>query len=196
MRWQGVPESRCSNAKTTFAKFWPCGWYIIKSPRRAERRPTLPLTSVSGVQTPRIPDPTRLGGSSRGGVHGLSCTPFIAEVLLSYYALPFKGHIKIAEQRTIIQQYGDQYTGRRWVGCYIWYSPRCTKCNSPPIDGQCANFIVKFVQLRGWLSDCLLDVLLTSLFFLWDLDLLLDVCACLEFIDSGMFSCGSGDLMT
>jgi len=22
----------------------------------------------------------------------------------------------------IIQQYGDWYTGRRWVGCYIWYS--------------------------------------------------------------------------
>jgi len=28
-----------------------------------------------------------------------------------------------AEQRTIIQQqYGDWYTGRWWVGCYIWYS--------------------------------------------------------------------------
>jgi len=26
------------------------------------------------------------------------------------------------EQRTIIQQYGDWYTGRWWVGCYIWYS--------------------------------------------------------------------------
>jgi len=37
-------------------------------------------------------------------------------------------------------------------------------------------------------------VLLTDLFFLWDFDLLLDVCACLESIDSGMFSCGSGDL--
>ena len=34
----------------------------------------------------------------------------------------------------------------------------------------------------------------TGLFFLWDFDLLLDVCACLEFINSGMFSCGSGDL--
>ena len=30
------------------------------------------------------------------------------------------GHIKTAEQRTIIQQYGDWYTGRWWVGCYIW----------------------------------------------------------------------------
>jgi len=42
-----------------------------------------------------------------------------------------------------------------WVGCYIWYSdegsgragaspqspPRCIKCNSPPINGQCTNFV-------------------------------------------------------
>jgi len=26
------------------------------------------------------------------------------------------------EQQTIIQQYGDWYSGRWWVGCYIWYS--------------------------------------------------------------------------
>jgi len=31
-------------------------------------------------------------------------------------------HIKTAEQRTIVQQYGDWCTGRCWVGCYIWYS--------------------------------------------------------------------------
>ena len=31
-------------------------------------------------------------------------------------------HIKATELRTIIQQYGDWYTGRWWVGCYIWYS--------------------------------------------------------------------------
>ena len=29
-------------------------------------------------------------------------------------------HTKTAEQRIIIQQYGDWYTGRWWVG--IWYS--------------------------------------------------------------------------
>jgi len=28
------------------------------------------------------------------------------------YALTLYGHIKTAEQRTIIQQYGDWYTGR------------------------------------------------------------------------------------
>jgi len=45
------------------------------------------------------------------------------------------------------------YTGRWWVGCYIWYSkkggcgtaespPRCTKCNSPPINGQGTNHCI------------------------------------------------------
>jgi len=33
------------------------------------------------------------------------------------------GTLKTAEQRTIMQQYGDWYTGRGWMmGCYIWYS--------------------------------------------------------------------------
>jgi len=40
-----------------------------------------------------------------------------------YLLLTLYGHIKTAEQRTIIQQYGDWYTGRGWVDCYIfWYS--------------------------------------------------------------------------
>jgi len=68
-------------------------------------------------------------------------------------------HIKTAEQRTIIQQYGGWYTGRWWVGCYIWYRekgawagcgqspPRCSKCNSPPINGQCTNFVLFDVTL-------------------------------------------------
>jgi len=45
------------------------------------------------------------------------------------------------------------------VGCYIWYSeegpglaaaqspPRCTKCNSRPINGQCTNSISFDVEL-------------------------------------------------
>ena len=37
-------------------------------------------------------------------------------------ALTLYGHIETAEQQTIIQQFGDWYTGRWWVGCYIWYS--------------------------------------------------------------------------
>jgi len=45
------------------------------------------------------------------------------------------------------------YTGRWWMGCYIWHSDEVTgrgpspprpllavpKCNSPPINGQCTN---------------------------------------------------------
>ena len=41
--------------------------------------------------------------------------------------------IKTAEQRTILQQYGDSYTGRWWVGCYIWYSQEGTgQAAAPP----------------------------------------------------------------
>ena len=40
------------------------------------------------------------------------------------------------------------YTGRWCVSCYIWYSDEpaqappncCTKCNSPPINGQCTKY--------------------------------------------------------
>jgi len=37
-------------------------------------------------------------------------------------SLTLYGHLKTAEQRTIIQQYADWYTGCWWLGCYIWYS--------------------------------------------------------------------------
>ena len=59
---------------------------------------------------------------------------------------------------------GDWYTGRWWVGSYIWYieegprraglaqsPPRCTKCNSPPINGQCTDFILFDVTLYNYL---------------------------------------------
>jgi len=44
-------------------------------------------------------------------------------------------HIKTSEQRTVIQQYGDGdwYTGRWWVGCFIWYSEeRPGRATAPP----------------------------------------------------------------
>jgi len=44
------------------------------------------------------------------------------EVTIQQWPLTLREHIKTAQQRTIIQQYGDWYTGRWWVGCYIWYS--------------------------------------------------------------------------
>jgi len=35
-----------------------------------------------------------------------------------------------------------------WAGCGPAQSPpRCTKCNSPPINGQCTNFILFDVAL-------------------------------------------------
>jgi len=41
--------------------------------------------------------------------------------------------------------------GRAWVGCGLAQSPpRCTKCNSQPVNGQCTNFILFDVVLY-WL---------------------------------------------
>ena len=42
------------------------------------------------------------------------------------------GNIETAEQRTVIQQYGDWYTGCWWVGGYIWYSEKGTGRAAPP----------------------------------------------------------------
>ena len=60
----------------------------------------------------------------------------------------------------IIQQYDDWYTGRWWVGCYIWYIEEGTglgrspprpfslyQCYNPPINGQCTNFVLFDVAL-------------------------------------------------
>ena len=55
------------------------------------------------------------------------------------------------------QSNGPLYTGRDWwTGSYIWYTeegpaqspPRCTKCSSQPINGQCTNFILFDVALQ------------------------------------------------
>ena len=41
--------------------------------------------------------------------------------------LTFNHHIKTAEQRSIIYQYSDWYTGHWWwVGCYFWYTEEGT----------------------------------------------------------------------
>jgi len=70
----------------------------------------------------------------------------------------FNGHIKTVEKRTIVQQCDNWYIGRWWVGCGLLHlvqqggawagcypaqsPPRCTKCNSPPINGQCTKLPV------------------------------------------------------
>jgi len=47
--------------------------------------------------------------------------------------------------------------GGAWAGCSPAKSPpRCTKCNSPPINGQCTNHCVavwRSVALRFWCGD-------------------------------------------
>ena len=50
------------------------------------------------------------------------CSSSLQQLKSSYLSL--YGHTKTTEQRTIIQQYGDWYTGRWWVDCYIWYSEK------------------------------------------------------------------------
>jgi len=48
---------------------------------------------------------------------------------------PLMVTLKPEQRTTTIQQYGDWYTG-----CGPAQSPpRCTKCNSPPINGQCTT---------------------------------------------------------
>ena len=38
--------------------------------------------------------------------------------------------------------------GEDWAGCDPTQSPpRCTECNSPPMNGQCTNFILFDVAL-------------------------------------------------
>ena len=75
------------------------------------------------------------------------------------------------------------YTGRWWVGCYIWKIQRgwdwagpkpthaslhCTKCNSPPINGQCTNhriclFDVKLYKNFKDFSSSLLHTLCSNM---------------------------------
>jgi len=43
-------------------------------------------------------------------------------IYIHQYTVILYGHIKNTERRSIIHQYGDWYTGRWWVGCYIWYN--------------------------------------------------------------------------
>jgi len=45
-------------------------------------------------------------------ITGMRDVPHIADFLVSALSLPFNRHIKTAEQRTIIEQYTDWYTGR------------------------------------------------------------------------------------
>jgi len=52
--------------------------------------------------------------------------------------------------------------GGAWVGwCPAQSPPRCTKRNSPPINGQCTNFMLFDVALYFMSHDLLLSPLKT-----------------------------------
>ena len=68
------------------------------------------------------------------GDHALRITPSPS---LRHPPLTLYGDIKTADQRTIIQQYGDWYTGRWWVGCYIWYiEEEPGRAAAPPVPSS------------------------------------------------------------
>jgi len=79
-------------------------------------------------------------------VCSFSVLHFCRPVLTIYSAKAIRRREIQAQAYRIIWSW---YTGRWWVGCYIWYSEEglggtaarpdlfsCTKCNSPPISGQ------------------------------------------------------------
>jgi len=71
-----------------------------------------------------------LGGADKREIwHGGADLWYCCIMVCCSAALTLYGHIKSAEQRTSIQQYGDWYTGQ------VQSPPRCTKCDSPPING-------------------------------------------------------------
>jgi len=73
--------------------------------------------------------------------------------LTTVFSLTLYGHIKTAEQQTIIRQLVHWtliggllhlvQRGGAWAGYGPTQSPPCcTKCNSPPINGHCTNCIL------------------------------------------------------
>ena len=73
-----------------------------------------------------------------------SCRRELNAARLLFNALEFRGNYSATSNNMKLAVW---YTGRWWVGCYIWTGgpqpaqapPRCAKCNSPPINGQCTN---------------------------------------------------------
>jgi len=79
------------------------------------------------------------------------CITFILNLYQTFNPFQCKGnHIAMAHNLW------SWYTGCWWMDCYIWYReegtkrgcshaqspPRCTKCNSPPITGQCSAVLI------------------------------------------------------
>ena len=69
--------------------------------------------------------------------HGTRVVNYLAEPIIIYWtAWPFNGHIITADQRTTIQQYGDCYTGRWWVGLLHFGITRGDWAGLPVISSQ------------------------------------------------------------
>jgi len=64
--------------------------------------------------------------------------------------LTLYGHIKTAEQQSIIQQYSNWYTGHWSVGCYIWYSEEGPGASHSPLLAV-RNVTVHWLLMGGLL---------------------------------------------
>ena len=95
-------------------------------------------------------NPLRGGGYSPKGTGNAECrqsyhdmnqchikiefTLFYRDGSMNLLLFTLYGHIKTVEQRSIIRQYCDWYTGRWWAGCNIWYSKEgLGRAAAPPI---------------------------------------------------------------
>jgi len=147
----------CNQVTNTF--MWCCCHsvpYICQSIKSRQLCQALNLDCCKYMSSPAAALPQWLGGVKHFLKAQTSHTHtrcFHKRVYVNQFiSWHFTGHIKTAEQQTIIQQYGNWYTGRWWVGCYTWHLvqpggaqkgcdptqslPRCTKCNSPTINGH------------------------------------------------------------
>jgi len=148
--------------------FWRCLWYHFCRLTYISRFVQLyrcELLCFFRVKSAKFSRMYLLSGDDSG-----TCNPYWYSINPS-----MPPHIKTAEQQTIIQQYWIRWLvhwplmdglihlvqrGGAWTCCGPVQSlPRCTKCNSPPINGQCTNFI---------LFDVALQLLLDSKVFIVD----------------------------
>jgi len=90
--------------------------------------------------------------------------------------IPFNGHFETAYQRTIIEQYGDWYTDRWWVGFYIWYSeegpgraavPPSPLLAMPNVTAHPSTASVPTLCCSMWHYNCLCRLKLTMMIKHW-----------------------------
>ena len=71
-----------------------------------------------------------------------------------YAAIWWLVHCLLVGALLHLVQWGGDWAGGDWAGCGPAQSPlRCTKHNSPPINGQCTNFILFDVALQLTLTS-------------------------------------------